>query len=59
MHATVVQTRPGPAKVPVEETCPGEAKDSVVSTRPGEAQAPQCLDTSECSTGLCSVCVCR
>jgi hypothetical protein len=59
MHATVVQTRPGPSKVPVEETCPGEAKDSVVSTRPGEAQAPQCVDTSECSTGLCSVCVCR
>jgi hypothetical protein len=29
MHATVVQTRPGPAKAPVEETRPSEAKDSV------------------------------
>jgi hypothetical protein len=25
MHATVVQTRPGPAKAHVEETRPGEA----------------------------------
>jgi hypothetical protein len=30
MHATVVQTRPGPAKAPAEETLPGEAKHSVV-----------------------------
>jgi hypothetical protein len=52
MQATVVQTRPGSAQSPVEETRPGGAQDPVVQTSPGEAQA-QCVDRSECSTGIC------
>jgi hypothetical protein len=54
MQATVVQTYSGAAQGPVEKARPGAGQDSVVQTSPGEAHA-QCLDRSECSTGICSL----
>jgi hypothetical protein len=54
MQATVIQTRLDAAQGPEEETRPGATQDSVVQTSSGEART-QCVDRTECSTGICSV----